>query len=465
MKHLISSASFFLLFCLNIIQAQDLQGSWQGSLNIMGARLRLVVHLAKSDSGWTATMDSPDQGAAGIPCGRVRTPDDSLIIEVPIIRGRYLGAYQADSLCFAGVWQQGGLALTLNLRKSDAPVTMSRPQEPKPPFPYRSEEVTIPNEKAGLTLAGTLTLPEGSGPFPVVILLTGSGAQNRDETVFGHRSFWIIADHLSRHGYAVLRCDDRGTAQSSGDIKTATSVDFAGDAAAQVTFLANRKDIDAHKIVIAGHSEGGLIAPMVAAENPDIAGIILLAGPGLKGEDILLAQGELIGRASGQDEASLQRNRHNQEDTFDIIKSTNESEVETRLRETLQAMREKMNAEEQAAFTDQAIELQLKSLASPWFRFFLTYDPAPTLQRVKCPVLALNGELDLQVPADANLAAITAALERGGNKRIELNKIPGLNHLFQTAKTGSVSEYSQIEETFSPKALQLITEWLDKNIK
>lgn len=331
--------------------AQELTGSWQGSLEIMGTRLRLVFHLQKSDSGWSALLDSPDQGATGIPCGKVNTTADSLIIEVPVVHGRYLGLYSADSLRYTGVWQQGGMELPLSLSKSDQPVKMSRPQEPKPPFPYRIEEVTILNKRAGLTLAGTLTLPEGEGRHPAVILITGSGAQNRDEAIMGHRPFWVIADHLSRNGFAVLRCDDRGTGASTGDIESATSLDFAGDVAAQFDALARRPDIDKKRIILAGHSEGGLIAPMVAAGNKKIAGIILLAGPGVTGERIMLAQGELIGRADGEDEASLQRNRRAQETLFAIVKEGGEG-LEDKLRAALAAVRSEMGESEKASLTD-----------------------------------------------------------------------------------------------------------------
>jgi len=456
---------FPLLVVLALIStagAQELTGSWQGALEVMGAKLRLVFHFEKSDSGWTALLDSPDQGAKGIPCGQVRTPADSLIVEVPVVHGSYLALYSPDSLRYDGVWRQGGLELPLQLVKSDQPVQMNRPQEPRPPFPYRSEEVTIPNKRAGLTLAGTLTLPEGEGRHPAVILITGSGAQNRDEAIMGHRPFWVIADHLSRSGFAVLRCDDRGTGASTGDIASATSLDFAGDVAAQVDALIRRPDIDKKRIILAGHSEGGLIAPMVAAKNKKIAGIILLAGPGVTGEKIMLAQGELIGRAAGQDEATVKQNRHIQEILFAIMKEGGEG-LEEKLRAAMTAQRSEMSASEQAAMTDQLINMQIKQLASPWFRFFLTHDPAPVLRKVKCPVLALNGELDLQVPADENLAAIASALHAGGNKRFETHKLYGLNHLFQTAKTGGVDEYSRIEETFSPRALELMTNWLARD--
>lgn len=458
--------SLLSLSFAQVVSAQDPAGSWQGTLKIMGASLRLVFHFEKSDSGWTALLDSPDQGAAGIPCGRVSTPSDSLIVQVPVVRGRYLARFRSDSLFYAGSWQQGGMEMPLNLFKSEKPVVMNRPQTPEPPFPYRIEEVTIPNPRAGLTLAGTLTLPEGEGRHPAVILITGSGAQDRDETIFGHHPFWVIADHLSRNGFAVLRCDDRGTASSTGDRSAATSLDFAEDAAAQFDALARRPDIDKKRIFFAGHSEGGLIAPLVATGKRKVAGIILLAGPGVTGEKIMLAQGELIGRAAGQDEASLQRNRRNQITFFNIVKSVGEGEkLEAELRAAMSELRSGLSANEQEALTDQAIDMQVKQLASPWFRFFLLHDPAPVLRKVKCPVLALNGELDLQVPADENLAAIAAALHAGGNKRFETHKLSGLNHLFQTAQTGGVDEYLRIEETFSPQALELMTNWLQAQIR
>jgi fermentation-respiration switch protein FrsA (DUF1100 family) len=352
----------------------------------------------------------------------------------------------------------------------------SRPQEPKPPYPYDEQEVVYQNKKDGLQLAGTLTLPRSKGPFPAVLLITGSGQQDRNETVFDHKPFLVLADHLTRLGIAALRVDDRGVGKSTGRFIEATSEDFATDALAGVEYLKTRKEIDPRRIGLIGHSEGGLIAPLVAARSTDIAFIVMMAGPGLTGEQILYRQTALVCKSAGMSDDLIAQTRAAQDRVFAILKQEKDNVVaEKRILEEADAFRE-VAAKARADATDEhkkeisiiaaAIEGQAQSklVVSPWFRFFLTYDPRPTLMKVRCPVLAIIGEKDLQVPAEENLAAIRLALEAGGNKDHTVLALPDLNHLFQTCRTGAISEYAQIEETISPAALDTISKWILRRV-
>ncbi len=441
----------------------DIQGIWQGTLVTPGGELRVVFHVRSPQGGFTATMDSPDQGATGIPTSDVTFEASRLRIEVPAVQGRYEGVLSSDQTTFDGTWSQGLARLPLVLERVDEITGPNRPQDPAEPYPYRSENVAFANREAGVTLAGTLTCPQGEAPFAAAVLISGSGRQDRNETVMGHRPFLVLADHLTRSGIAVLRYDDRGVASSTGDFGTATSEDFALDALAAVHFLQSRPEIDARRIGLIGHSEGGLIAPMVAAASEEVAFVILLAGPGIKGEDILYLQSELIGRAEGMPESVISRNQEFQRRIFSRVKSSDDPQrVKEDVRAIVaEALRSAAAEGQQGAEpTDPAIDARVANVTSPWFRFFLTHDPAAVLERVHVPVLALIGELDLQVPPEQNLPGIADALRRAGNTDFDTVELPGLNHLLQTAETGSPSEYGRINETMSPVALRTISDWI-----
>ena len=368
-----------------------------------------------------------------------------------------------ESGVLAGTFSQAGLKLSLKLDPVEVPTVVNRPQTRRPPFPYRQEEVSYENALDGVTLAGTLTLPEGPGPFPAALLITGSGAQDRDESVFGHRPFLVIADHLTRAGVAVLRVDDRGVGGSTGGSERATSADFAGDVRAGVAFLRTRARIAPNRIGLIGNSEGGIIAPMVASEDETVAFVVLLAGPGLVGEEILYLQSGLIARASGATPQIIAANRRTQEQLFAIVKDDSLTPTEAR-----KGMTEVLEADESlpaGAEGEGFVSYQLAVLESPWMRFFIEHDPAPVLKRVRCPVLALNGTLDLQVPWKENLEAIREALETAGNQDVTVMELPGLNHLFQHAETGLVTEYGQIEETFATEVLDLMTTWILERVR
>jgi hypothetical protein len=326
-----------------------------------------------------------------------------------------------------------------------------RPQDPVKPYPYREEEITFPNSVAAITLAGTVTLPQGKGPFPAVVLITGSGPQNRDEEIVGHRPFLVLSDYLTRRGLAVLRVDDRGTAKSGGDFSTATTADFATDVEAAVAYMKSRPDIG--RIGLIGHSEGGIIAPMVASRNPDIAFIVLLAGTAVPGSEIIPEQVKLLNMVAGKTPEQAAEAAAKERSVLRLVVTEKDpAELKKKLHEILSPLMQQ-----------EQIDPTIESLTSPWFKYFLTYDPAPALRKVKCPVLALNGSLDRQVSPAQNLLAIRAALQQGGNRHFEAVEMPGLNHLFQTAKTGSPEEYQVIEETFSPAALEKIAGWIQQN--
>ncbi|CDF79482.1 alpha/beta hydrolase family protein [Formosa agariphila KMM 3901] len=440
--------------------AQDITGKWHGVLKVQGTQLRLVFNVTKTDDGFSTTMDSPDQGAKNIPVTSTVFINPKIKFMVSNLAIVYDGEYKDGEI--TGVFVQGGLEFPMNLsREPIEKDIVNRPQEPKKPYPYNSEAVTFKNTKADITLSGTLTLPKNGTNFPVVILISGSGPQNRDEELLGHKPFLVISDYLTKHGIAVLRYDDRGVGQSSGDFKTATTADFATDVESAMAYLKTRQDINSHKIGLVGHSEGGLIAPMVASKSKDVNFMVLLAGPGISGYDIFLLQSELINKANGLDESALQQELAFLKTNLDVVVKGNDLDaIKSVLTDTLhkqllsqpELLPKGMEAKDVDTFAD--------TFTTPWFHYFLKYNPSVSLEQVQCPVLAINGEKDLQVPPKENLSAIEQALIRGGNKNISIKELPNLNHLFQDAITGSPNEYSTIEQTFSPDALEEITNWI-----
>lgn len=442
--------------------ARTLEGMWQGSLSVQGMKLRLVFNLSPIPGGYRATMDSPDQGAKGIPTDTVIVVHDSLRILMRMIGGVYAGRVPTGDSVITGTWSQSGMAFPLELKRRLVPLTYRRPQLPKRPLPYKEEEVLVPNRTAGITLAGTLTIPPGEGPHPAVVLITGSGAQDRDETIFEHKPFFVLADHLTRRGIAVFRMDDRGVGKSGGTMAGATSLDFAGDVESAVDLLKDHGGIRKDMIGLIGHSEGGIIAPIVASRRNDVAFIVLVAGPSTPGTEILVEQDSLISLANGVPSADVQRRLRESRELFALLRGTSDTAEARRLAEDYLFLKaSERNAE---AHPDSLLRIEAASsarrLSGAWMRFFLFYDPMETLRKVRCPILALNGEKDLQVPCEPNLRGIAQAARESGNRDVTVKKLTGLNHLFQTAKTGSPMEYATIEETFSPDALRLIDAWI-----
>lgn len=447
--------------------AQNFIGDWYGELSVSGMKLPLVFHINKTDQGYASTMDSPSQKALGIAVDKTEINGDLVILDLTAIGARYEGKLNAEQQII-GVFNQGGQSLDLVLSHNAGAITLpNRPQQPKEPFPYYTEDVTFENKSAGITLAGTLTLPKKKGKFPVVVLISGSGPQDRNETILGHQPFAVIADYLTRNGVGVLRYDDRGVGKSTGNFSMATSTDFSTDAEAAFTYLQQRKGVDPKRIGLAGHSEGGLIAPMMAARNNDVAFIILLAGPGLPGSEILTLQQALIGRADGASEADIEQNAAINKGLFAIIAKKQDGATTTQeLKAYLKTQVEALPDSLKTGTTEEMIDEVMRGIDNPWMKEFISYDPRPALRKVTCPVLALNGSKDLQVPAKENILAIEQALNEGWvergkkEKHIELCILEGLNHLFQECTTGSPNEYGSIEQTFSPEALTKMLDWM-----
>jgi hypothetical protein len=464
------SIAFILLASLSSLTgfSQEITGHWNGILKIPGTELRLVLNISKTGSGYSSTMDSPDQGAKGIPVTSTTFANSIFKFEIASLSVKYEGVLGKDDL-IVGNFKQGSYSSPLNLTKGKVEKTkLIRPQEPALPYPYHSEDVFFENNAAKITLAGTLTLPKKEGHFPAVILISGSGPQNRDEEVMGHKPFLVISDYLTRNGIAVLRFDDRGTALSKGNFSTATSLEFSTDVEAAVKYIQSRKEIDKNKIGLIGHSEGGMIAPLVASRSKEISFIILLAGPGIPGDKLLLMQNELIGKAEGLSDEVLKKSNIINKGAYDIAKkSTNMEVLKTDLNAFFkEALKDSVLSNKPTSMNqNDFIKFHVSQIANPWMIYFLNYNPALALAKVKCPVLALNGEKDLQVPAKENLQAIKMALTKGGNKNVTVKELPGLNHLFQECKTGSPGGYATIEQTFAPTALAEISNWVQTQTK
>lgn len=430
-------------------EAPQFAGDWQGTITFNGASQHVAFHLRSAQDAWAGTMDVVDRSVTGIALADIGISGAKVGFRVPSIQGAYEGTLDAKSGVISGTWSQSGLRLPLDLRRAAPAAAPRRPQEPKAPFPYLAEDVAYENPQApGVRLAGTFTRPKEGGPFPAVLLITGSGPQNRDEALMGHKPFLVLADYLTRRGIAVLRVDDRGVGESTGNFKTATTADFATDTMAGVRYLLGRGDVDKKHIGLIGHSEGGAIAPMVAVKMPEIAFIVLLAGPGVPGEEVIEDQVYQLNLLTGISPEIAAQNRELEHKVLEAVLGDTDPEKKV------------MALAEGNPALEQRLKSQLPGLMSPWYRYFLAYDPRPTLERVHCPVLALNGSKDSQVSPELNLPAIEAALRQGGNKEVTARIVPGVNHLFQDAKTGAVAEYFEIEETMSPKVLETIAKWV-----
>jgi uncharacterized protein len=447
----------------------DVSGTWLGTLEAQGMKLRIVFKVdAKTDGTLAATLSSPDQGPGTYPCSSVKWEQNRLTIEIEKLTVVCSGEMQDAGATWKATFSQGGQSFPLVFKrvKDDdaalaASVPKARPQDPQKPYPYREEDVVCRNALAGFDLAGTLTLPQGAGPFPAVVLITGSGAQDRNEEIFNHRPFLVLADYLTRRGIAVLRLDDRGVGKSGGKDLAAvsTTLDFVGDIAAAVAFLRTRGDIAQDKIGLCGHSEGGCIGPMLAAQDKGIAFVVMMAGLGTSGVECLLAQEARGMELEGTPAAEIKLLTEVNADMYKAVNAEPDNEKALqKMRAIFAAVKpklsEKTRAEAESGMSGVAV------MTKPWFRYFLKYDPAPYLQKVACPVLVLNGGKDCQVIATDNLPAVEKWLKKGGNTRYTVKLFPEMNHLFQSCKTGAVSEYLQIDETVAPIVLQTIGDWI-----
>ena len=411
--------------------------------------MEMAFNIKATENGYSATLDVPAQGAFDVPVDKTVFQDNHLQMTLSAMGASYSGTLKGEAI--EGEFTQHGMAFLLNLARGEKEAPKARPQDPQPPFNYRVEEVTFTNKKEGNTLAGTLTIPEGDGPFPALVLVSGSGQQNRDEELMNHRPFWVIADYLSRRGVAVLRYDDRGMGGSTGEVLNATSMDFSYDAEAAFDFLRNRKEINASQVGILGHSEGGIINFMVAARRPEVAFLVSLAGPAVNGIEVLKEQQAAILRAQGMTEEMVQFSGNANVQMFDIIEASNDrEEADTLLRQLLKGW----------GYNEELTEQTVGQMASPWMYYFLKYDPTDAIVKTNCPALLLNGSKDLQVIASQNLPAYERIIAEHGKTNLTLRELPDLNHLFQHCETGSPTEYVEIEETISPEVLEIIVEFV-----
>lgn len=458
-----------------ISRSQSITGNWEGALQVQGTELPAIFHIFQDSTGkLTATFDSPKQMAYGLPCSKISITGDSVFIEMKGFSAQYAGLLQADNKTLTGNWSQGGMSLPLDFKKTSDVATkkeIKRPQTPKPPYHYFSEDVIYHNADRSIQFGATFTFPKNPvlKKYPAVILITGSGQQDRDETIFEHKPFAVIADYLTNQGIAVLRVDDRGKGKTTGDVKNATSADFAKDVEAGIDYLRSRPEVDITNLGLIGHSEGGMIAPMVASKRKDIKFIVLLAGPGVPIIDLMEQQSMDVLASNGVSKNDIDQFRPLYKNVMTAAINENDSATAAKniislftywqsktgpatVKNTTGVTNEKSRDDFAAAIVSEIKE--------PWFNYFIKFKPANYLSKLHCAVLALNGEKDIQVAAAPNLEAIRKIMAEKMVKTFTVQALPGLNHLFQHCKTCTVAEYGETEETFSPQALQIIGNWI-----
>ena len=459
---------------------QYLTGNWEGKLDVKGVMVPLVFHIIKDSIGnLAASFDSPLQKAFNLPCNEVIIKQDSVIFLMKILNGKYAALLSGDEKTMHGTWYQGGGQLALDMVKTSDVATLKeikRPQTPKPPFPYTSEDVQYYNANKNIRFGATFTKPyiaPNESPtkkkYPAVLLITGSGPQDRDETLLNHKPFAVIADYLSRRGVAVLRVDDRGMGSSTGIFDQATTADFAKDVEAGIAYLETREDVNIKKIGLLGHSEGAMIAPIVASRNPIVSFIVLLAGPGIRITELMEQQSIDVATASGIPAKELVQYRtlyhqlmntiiYEKDTTIAIGKATSIFKLWQKGKPASLVMNTTGVSDEGSLHA--FVQSFVHQLSGTWFSYFIKINPVVYLEKVKCPTLALNGEKDVQVSAGPNLNGIRKALNKAKNIHFETKVLPGLNHLFQHCTKCSVDEYADLEETFAPEALKIIGDWI-----
>lgn len=475
-KFLICALAFFTA---SHVIAQDISGSWMGSISVGSVNLHLVFNITKTANGYAATFDSPDQKVFGIACSKTTLKADSLDIRIAAIGGGYKGLWDGKS-DITGTFAQGGGSTPLNLKhitageKAEIGKYPVRSQTPKPPFGYYSQDVEYDNADKNLHYGATFTRPNGDDKFPAAIIISGSGTQDRDGTIFGHKLYWVLADYLTKNGIAVLRVDDRGAGKSTlgPDIKNATSLTFSYDVEASLNYLETRTDVDKKHLGLIGHSEGGMIAPMVAARHKDVSFIVMWGASETGGAQINTDQNVHALKNAGVDSIAIQAYSALNMKVLNLFASSTTAEaLDAKIPPVFDAWKK-----EQSPATLKALNAtnlsgtdlfkQYNRLYNmPWMRYFITYNAAGDLSKVKCPVLAINGEKDTQVDAASNLKVIKETIIKNGNGNVEVQALPGLNHLLQTAATGDVSEYENIDETIAPSAMKIIADWIKIHTK
>ena len=491
-----SSVLLCLIIAGNIATSKNLTGYWNGVIKVPGKQFRIGFNINQTDKGFIATMDSPDQGVKRVKVSKTSLDNDVVKFILTESQIEYVGNFVGDD-SISGTLTQIGHPFSVGLLKG-IPDTLVRPQLPKKPHPYYTEDITFTNKKDKIGFSGTLTLPKKTGNFPAVVILSDFGSQNRNGDIADHKPYLVIADYLTKNGIAVLRFDDRGTGESQGDYKTASTLEFKSDVEAALEYLQLRPEVNKQHIGLIGHGEGAVIAPMIASKMIDIDFIVLLAGAGIPGNSLLLKQQESIGVAKNLNKAELAKSVELNKGAYDIIqksantdklksalkvyfktalkdttknivaksvtlnqKLTKQDSIKIHIQDSINVKLAKADSLKKVEFTNKQIEI----LTSPWMQYFVKYNPALTLEKVKCPVLIYNGARDLQVSPIVNLDAMVAALQKGGNAKYDTKAFPTLNHYFQPSKTGLPSEYGEIEQTFSPQVLDEMTKWINIKIK
>ncbi len=451
-----------LLFNKNS-NAQDLVSSWVGGLQLGERTMPLVMNVAAQKGEMlTVTLESPMQGGKDIETDSAKLVNGNVSFYIAALNVRFEGKITPDTL-IEGTFTQNGMSFPLTFKKGKyTPKKVVRPQDPQEPYSYFEEDIYFENIKDSIIITGTITVPKHVKNPPVVILISGSGPQDRNSEILNHRPFWVIADYFTKNGIAVLRYDERGVGQSTGKFNGATSYDFATDASLAVDYLKTRNDIDAKRIGILGHSEGGIVAPLVATQRKDIAFLILLGAPGYNGADILLMQQEEISLGMGISKDTVAATKQFNSGLYKILlEEKDDKQLKNKVANYVTNQMQQNGVTDKKTI-DEAIDNTLQIYTEKWMLTFMRHEPIPVLKKVKCPVLAITGSKDLQVPATENLAAIKKALTEGGNKKVTAINLPNHNHLFQETETGLPSEYETIEQTFSPIALEKMLEWLQK---
>lgn len=461
------------LVCL-VAKAQKPIENWTGILNAGGQKIELRLHLIQNtDKSFNSNWDVPAQNAKAIPSSKTILNNDHLDIEVKMIGAAYRGTINKTGDTIQGSWSQSGMYFPLIMTplKEVSIVVVPKPQTPKPPFAYTINEFVYHGVNTNLDYGATLTYPKDNKKHPLVILITGSGKQDRDETIFEHKPFAVIADDLTNKGFAVLRVDDRGAGKSSGDFGKSTSADFALDVEEHIRYVKTLAMVDTFKIGLMGHSEGGLIAPMVAARNPSVAFIVLLAGPGIKITELMAIQNELVYKSAGISQQAIDAYIPLYKNLMKTIIAIDKKEEA--INTSVEMVKEWYNKTDKslAKLTTQINDesdinkfatSMAVTLSTSWWKYFASYDPQPALQKVKCPVLAINGTADIQVPSEVSIKGIEQALKKGANKNYTTKQFEGLNHLFQKCSLCTVAEYGVLETTIEPEVLTTIGDWLSR---
>lgn len=466
----------FLSFILCVTGfSQATVSNWTGILNAGGQKIELRLHLVQNpDKTYSSNWDVPAQKAMGITSSKTQLENNQLSIEIKMIGASYTGKINAEGNAIEGSWGQSGMSFPLHmepLKEGQAATIIAKPQTPKPPFNYASEDIEYKGVQTQLNYGATLTYPKDNAKHSLVILITGSGRQDRDETIFDHKPFAVIADYLTKKGFAVLRVDDRGAGKSTGDFSKSTTADFALDVEEHIRYAKTLAMIDTTKIGLLGHSEGGLIAPMVAARNKSVAFIILMAGPGIEIAELMAVQNEMVLKSAGISQQAIDAYipLYKQLMKTIIVMDKKEDAILTsksivkewfdKTDKNLVKLTTNISTE---ADIDKFATSMAETLSTNWWKFFAAYNPQPNLQKVKCPVLALNGSADIQVPAAVSIKGIETALKKGGNKHFVTKQFEGLNHLFQKCNKCTVQEYGELETTIEGEVLETIGNWLTK---